>query len=163
MGVYWKDWWWSWNSSPLATWCQELTHWKRPWCWERLKAWEGDDRGWDGWMASPARWTWVWVNHRSWWWTGKPGVPQSMGSQSQTRLSHWTELNWGIYQVQSRQWFFSWTCFITLIYSCDSNLNFISPQAERTTHHVQKSEVSHLAFGYVRILVSWYTDYCFNS
>ena len=59
--------------------------------------------------------------------------------------------------------FCSWTCFITLIYSCVSNLNFIFPQAERTTHHVQKSEVSHLAFWYVRILVSWYTDYCFNS
>ena len=47
----------------LATWCEELTHWKRPWFWERLKAGgEGDYRGWDGWMASPTRWTWVWVN-----------------------------------------------------------------------------------------------------
>jgi len=55
---------------------------KRPWCWERLKAGgEGDDRGWDGWMASPTQWTWVWVNSRSWWWTGRPGVLQSMGSQ----------------------------------------------------------------------------------
>ena len=59
----------------LATWCKELTHWKRPWCWERLKAGgEGDDRGWDGWMASPTRWTWVWVKSGSWWWTGRPGV-----------------------------------------------------------------------------------------
>ena len=59
----------------LATWCEELTHWKRPWCWERLKAGgEGDDRGWDGWMASLIRWTWVWVNSGSWWWTGRPGV-----------------------------------------------------------------------------------------
>ena len=59
---------------------QELTHWKRPWCWERLKAeGEGDDRGWDGWMASPTQWTWVWVSSGSWWWTGKPGVLQSMG------------------------------------------------------------------------------------
>ena len=49
----------------LATWCKELTHWKRPWCWKRLKAGgEGDDRGWDGWMASPTRWTWVWVHSR---------------------------------------------------------------------------------------------------
>ena len=47
---------------------------KRPWCWERLKAGEGYDRGWDGWMASPAQWTWVWISSRSWWWTGKPGV-----------------------------------------------------------------------------------------
>ena len=76
----WKDW--SWSSNTLATWCEELTHWKRSWCWERLKArGEGDDRGWDGWMASPARWTWVWVNSRSWWWTGRPGMMQSMGSQ----------------------------------------------------------------------------------
>ena len=68
-------------------------HWKRPWCWERLRAGgEGDNRGWDGWMASPTQWTWLWVNFRSWWWTGKPGVLQSMGSKSQTQLSDWTEL-----------------------------------------------------------------------
>ena len=48
---------------------------KRPWCWERLKAGgEGDNRRWDGWMASLTQWTWVWVNSRSWWWTGRPGV-----------------------------------------------------------------------------------------
>ena len=70
----------SWNSNTLATWCEELTHWKRPWCWERLKAGgEGDDRGWDGWMTSLFLWGWVWVSSRSWWWTGKPGVLQSMG------------------------------------------------------------------------------------
>ena len=69
-------------SNTLATWCKELTHWKRPWCWERLKAGgERDDRGWDGWMASLTRWTWVWASSRSWWRTGKPGVLQSMGSQ----------------------------------------------------------------------------------
>ena len=56
--------------------------WKRPWCWERLKAGEGDGRGWDGWMASPTRRTWVWASSGSWWWTGKPGVLKSMGSQS---------------------------------------------------------------------------------
>ena len=66
----------------LSTWCEELTHLKRPWCWERLKVrGEGDDRGWDGWMASPTQWTWVWVNSGSWWWTGRPGVLQSTGSQ----------------------------------------------------------------------------------
>ena len=55
---------------------------KRPWCWERLKAGgEGDNRGWDGWMASLTQWTWVWASSRSWWWTGRPGVLQSMGSQ----------------------------------------------------------------------------------
>ena len=51
LGVHWKDWCWSWNSSTLATWCEELTQWKRPWCWERLRAGgEGDNRGWDGWL-----------------------------------------------------------------------------------------------------------------
>ena len=61
---------------------EELTHWKRPWFWQRLKAGgEGDDRGWDDWMASLTQWTWVWVNSVSWWWTGRPGVLQSMGSQ----------------------------------------------------------------------------------
>ena len=81
------------DSNTLATCCEELTHWKRPWCLERLKAGgEGDDRGWYGWKASPTWWTWVWVNSRSWQWTGKPGVLQSMGSQ---RVGHnWaTELN----------------------------------------------------------------------
>ena len=94
LGVHWKDWCWSWNSNALVTWCEELTHLKRPWCWERLRAGgEGDDRGWDGWMASPTQWTWVWVDSGSWWWTRRPGVLQFMGSQ---RVRHdWaTELNW---------------------------------------------------------------------
>ena len=70
----------------LATWCEELTHLKRSWCWERLKTGgEGDDREWDGWMTSPTRWTWIWVVSGSWWWTGKPGVLQSMGLQ---RVGH---------------------------------------------------------------------------
>ena len=77
---------------------KELTHWKRPWCWERLRAGgEGDNRGWDGWMASSTRWTWVWVDSRSWWWTRRPGVLQFMGLQ---RVRHdWaTELNWTLKQ-----------------------------------------------------------------
>ena len=98
LNIHWKDWYWSWNSNTLATWCEELTHLKRPWCWGRLKAGgEGDDRGRDGWMASPTQWTWVWANSGSWWWTGKPGMLQSMRSQ---RVGHnwanelnWTELN----------------------------------------------------------------------
>ena len=91
---HWKDWCWSWNSNTLATSCEELTHWKRLWCWEGLGAGgEGDDRGWDGWMASPTRWTWVWVNSGSWWWTGRAGVLQFMGLQ---RVGHdWaTDLIW---------------------------------------------------------------------
>ena len=78
----------------FATWCKEVTHLKRPWCWERLRAGgEKDDRGWDGWMASPTQWTWVWVDSGSWWWTGRPGMLQPIGSQ---RVGHdWmTELNW---------------------------------------------------------------------
>ena len=72
----------SWSSITLATWCKELTHWKRPWCWERLKAGgEGDNREWDGWMT-PLTWCmWVWASSGRWWRTGKPGVLQSMGSQ----------------------------------------------------------------------------------
>ena len=60
LDIHWKDWCRSWSSNTLATWCEELTHWKRPWCWERLKAeGEGHDIGWDGWMASLTRWTWA--------------------------------------------------------------------------------------------------------
>ena len=77
----------------LAAWGEELTHLKRPWCWERLKAGgEGDNRGLDCWMASPTRWTWVWESSGSWWWTGRPGGLQSMGSQKVRH--HWaTEQN----------------------------------------------------------------------
>ena len=88
------DWCWSWISNTLATWCEELTHLKRPWCWGRLNAvGEGDDRRWDGWMASPTWRAWIWTSSGSWWWTGKPGVLQPMGLQ---RVRHdWeTELNW---------------------------------------------------------------------
>ena len=81
-----KNWCWSWNSDTLATWCEELSQFKRPWCWERLRAGgEGDDRGWDGWLASLTQWTWVWVDSGSWWWTGMPGVLRFMGSQ---RVGH---------------------------------------------------------------------------
>ena len=78
----------------LATWWKELTHLKRSWCWERLKVGgEGDNRGWDGWMASLTQWAWVWANSGSWWWIGRPGMLQSMGvSKSRTQLSNWTEL-----------------------------------------------------------------------
>ena len=63
LNIHWKDWCWSWNSNALATCCEESTHLKWPWCWERLKAGgEGGDRGWDGWMASLTQWTWVWAN-----------------------------------------------------------------------------------------------------
>ena len=96
--IHWKDWCWSWNSNTLATSCEELTHWKRPWCWERLKAGgKEDNREQYGWMASLTWWTRVWASSKSWWWTGKPGMLQSMGvTKSQTQLSNWTELNYDL-------------------------------------------------------------------
>ena len=111
---------------------------ERLWCWEGLGAGgEGDDKGWDGWMASPTQWMWVWVNSRSWWWTGRPGMLRFMGSQ---RVRHdWAaELNWilllsnlvafyffcflwleilaqcwtelKLYWIQLKLWFFQWSC-----------------------------------------------------
>ena len=90
LSVHWKIWGWSWNSNTLATSCEQLTHWKRPWCRKGLGA------GGDVWMASPTWWTWVWVNSRSWRWTGRPGVLWFMGSWI---VGHdWaTELNWTEY------------------------------------------------------------------
>ena len=95
-------WCWSWNSSTLATGCKELTHWRRPWCWERLKVrGEGGDRGWEGWMASPPWWTWVWANSQNWWWIGYSCLENPMDggawwaavhgvAKSQTPLSNFT-------------------------------------------------------------------------
>ena len=125
LGFLRKEWCKSWNSSPLATSCEELTHWKRLRCWEGLGArGEGDDRGWDGWMASLTRWTWVWVNSGNWWWTRRPGVLRFMGSQ---RVGHnWaTELtDWLIWtnNFYSRDFFFFWVnsavlLLITLLHS----------------------------------------------
>ena len=91
----------------LATWYEEVTHLKRPWCWERLRAGgEGDDRGWDGWMASLSQWTWVWVNCGSWWWTGRPGMLRFMGLQ---RVGQdWaTELNF-LHLLLGRQILYHW-------------------------------------------------------
>ena len=93
LGVHWKDWCWSWSSNTLATWCKELTHLKRPWCWERLRAGgEGNNKGWDGWMASLTQWTWVWVDS---------GVADAQGGLACSRpwgrkeRHNWaTELNW---------------------------------------------------------------------
>ena len=82
LNIHWIHCCWSWTSNTLAT-----------WCWERLKArGEENDRGWDGWMASPTWWTQIWANSRSWWWTGKPDVLQSMRWQEldMTELLNWT-------------------------------------------------------------------------
>ena len=99
LGVHWKDWCWNWNSNTLAIWSKELTHWKRPWCWERLRVGgKGDDRRWDGWTALVTQG----LNGHGFGWTlavgdGRGGLA-CCGSWSQlqswTRLSDWTELNW---------------------------------------------------------------------
>ena len=96
LNTQWKDWCLSWSSRILVTWFEPLTHWKSPWCWERLRV-EGEDgiRGWEGWMASQMQWTWTWANFGRWWRTGRPVVLQSMGSQ---RVRH----NWATQQQQ--QW-----------------------------------------------------------
>ena len=91
LNIHWKDWCWSQSSNTLVLWCKELTHWKRPWCWERSKAGgEGDSRGWDDWMASLIQWMWVLANSEREWRTGKPGMLQSIGSQ-RVRHSWMTE------------------------------------------------------------------------
>ena len=91
----------SWSSNQ-ATWCKELTHWKRPWCWERMRAGEeGGSRGLDGQMVSPTQWTWVWANSMRWWRTGKPGVLESMGSQIVRHNSVTEQQQW---QTYNQQW-----------------------------------------------------------
>ena len=95
---HWKDW--CWSSNTLATWSEEPSHWKRPWCWERLKAGrEGSNRGWDGWMASSTQQTWAWANSGRWWRTGKSGVLPSMVSQ---RVGHdWATEQHLLYSLQT--------------------------------------------------------------
>ena len=109
LNIHWKDWCWSWNAHSLATWCKELTHWKRPWCWERLKAGEErDNRGWGDWMASLTWRTWVWASSRSWWWTGKLGVLLSMGLQ-RVQCNWATELKLGedTYNISNKEFIWS--------------------------------------------------------
>ena len=77
------------------------THWKKAWCWEKLKAGgEGDDKEWDGWMASLTRWTWVWANSERWWWTREAWCAVVHGvTKSRAQLSDWTGLNWCIENI----------------------------------------------------------------
>ena len=85
------------SSNTLATWCKELTYWKRLWCWVRLKPREesGADRRWDGWMASLTQWTWVLANSRRQWRTGKLGMLQFVGLQRVGHDSDWTKPDFG--------------------------------------------------------------------
>ena len=105
-----EDWWGSWSSNTLATWCEESTHWKRPWCRERLRAGGGwSDRGRDGWMASLTHWAWVWANSGRWWRTGRPDMLQSMWSQrgghdwatEQQKYQNWC---WNVFLIFGRVW-----------------------------------------------------------
>ena len=91
---HWKDWCWSWSSKSLAMWCEEPTHWKRSWCWERLKSGEkGTTENEMVWMASPTQQTWVWASSGSWWRTGKPGMLHCI-------LLQWVGYNWATEQQQ---------------------------------------------------------------
>ena len=127
------------EAETLILWPPHMKSWligKRPWCWEGLGAGgEGDDREWDGWMASPTRWTWVWVNSGSCWWTGRPGMLRFMGSQ---RVGHdwvtelnWTEVTWThttwlrveevwwpIALLKDRSWVGRWRITIHVLRSC---------------------------------------------
>ena len=107
--------------------CKPKTFGKDPWCWERLKAGgQGDNRGWDGWMASLTRWTWVWASSGSWWRTGKLGVLKSMGSKSKTQVS--AELNGSLANDHYRELFVRYH-FLSILICTKSNL----PQRLKTT------------------------------
>ena len=94
LSIHWKDWCWNWNPSTLATWCEELTRLKIPWCWKRLKAGEeGDDRGWDGWMASLTRWTCVWASSGSWWQRQGSLACCSPWGQKESDMTEWLNNN----------------------------------------------------------------------
>ena len=134
LGFLWKEWWWSWNSNTLATSCEVLTHWKRLWCWEGLGAGaKGEDRGWDNWMASWTRWTWLCVNSGKWWWTGRPGMLRFMGLQRSdtTERLNWCELNLHSIICINYKLYTCLNCSIALSYSvlCSDQISqlFYSP------------------------------------
>ena len=136
----------------LATWFEELTHLKRPWCWERLRAGgEGDNRGWDGWMASLTQWTWVWVNSGSWWWIGRPGVLWSMGLQR-------VEYDWARTELILGDAFRVQICFQVL----ESKIDFLESKCGEEWSHpyvlrLWRSEDHALKEGIVP-LVMWIED-----
>ena len=145
--VYWMDLYWSWNCNTLGTWCEDLTHLKRPCCWERLKGGgKWDNRGWDSQMASPTQWTWVWVNSGSWWRTGRPGVLWFMGLQ---RVGHdWvTELNFenSSYSLHCIPFFDVWLADI-FSYSVACLFSFTEFSKEQSFLILMKSNFSNFLF-----------------
>ena len=143
LNFHWKDW--CWSSNTLATWGKEQTHWKIPWCWERWKAWgEEDNRGWDAWMVSPTQRTSVWAHSRRWWRTGKPGVLQSMGSQT---FGHdWVTEE----QHKSSKKQFNWKQHVKFGYNvmriqnCDKHLEFTSHFSIKEPSHTSSSSYLYL-------------------
>ena len=118
MNIHWKCWCWSWSANTLATWCEDPTHGKRPWSWERLRAeGEGGDKGWSGWMASPTQCTWIWANSGRWWSTGKPGVAAVHGvAKSWTWLTTKLIFVYGINYRSSLFFFFAYEYPTVLIH-----------------------------------------------
>ena len=126
LNIHWKDW--CWSSSTLVMWCEELTHWKSSWCWERLKAeGEGDGRGWDGWMASSTPWIWIWASSGSWWWKVSLMCcrPWGFKESDMTERLNWTELNWEGDKMIFLFWDLLWSmkktwlcCFPSCPHSC---------------------------------------------
>ena len=143
------------SSNTLATWCKELTHLKRPCCWERLKAGgEGYNIGWDGCMASPTQWTWVRVNSCSWWWTGRPGALWFMGSQ---RVGHEsvTELNWKLLTFTVYSYYIILLNLILFLFYVKDNLHRITEGTFLVilsifilVLHLKLSTLDHLNSGY---------------
>ena len=133
MGVHWKDWCWSWNSNTLATWCEELTHRKDP---DAGKDWGQEEKGTteDEMVRSPTQWAWIWVNSRSWWWTGRPGMLWFTRLQSRTRLSDWTGVSASLSPCFSYTLSFS-TCLVpaSLLSLGTSTLAVIPPGMWRPT------------------------------
>ena len=129
LNIHWKDWCWSWSSNALATWCKELTHWKRPWCWERLKVGrEEGNRGWDGWMASPTRWMWVWAT---------PGVGDGQGTLAYC-------IPWGCEELDRTEWL-NWT---ELLWLCPVTFPHTVPPPRKLSFSIQSLLVSLIQFNY---------------
>ena len=150
-------------------------HWKRPWCWERLKVGgQGDNRGWDGWMASLTQWTWVWVNSGSWWWTGRPGVLQSVESL-RVRQDWATELNWSFLKMNFTSSLFCFVCVHSnyypelpaSIWRTSFNICKVSLLAINFSNFVYLEMSSYFAFIFEKQLCwiknSWLTVFSLNT